>query len=95
MTSIIQVAVESHDEGDNVTRRARSQPPLLDAHVEQDLAIVQRWLRHSFPNSTPIPSSTHLEFKILNCQLRQEKRKGLARDNLMDQMWKIIKVTFS
>ena len=38
---------------------------------------------------------TDMEFEIFHCLLLHERRKGWARDYMMDRMWKTIEVIFS
>uniref|UniRef100_M1D9B3 Uncharacterized protein n=1 Tax=Solanum tuberosum TaxID=4113 RepID=M1D9B3_SOLTU len=100
MASSSQAATEADDEGGKddaweYTLPTRSQPPLLGAQVEEDLAAVRKRLRGSFASTTPVPPSTALEVEMLRRELCQERRKDLQRDHLMVRMWKTLKIIFS
>ncbi|KAH0665019.1 hypothetical protein KY285_026225 [Solanum tuberosum] len=77
------------------TLSTRSNHPLSGAQVEEDLVVVWTRLGRSFPSTTLVPPSTALEVKMLCRELHQVRRKGLERDRLMIQIWKVIRIIFT
>uniref|UniRef100_M1DCS3 Putative plant transposon protein domain-containing protein n=1 Tax=Solanum tuberosum TaxID=4113 RepID=M1DCS3_SOLTU len=63
--------------------------------VGEDLAAVRRRIGCPITTTTLVSPSTALELEMFRQELRQERRKGLARDRLLVQIRKAVKIMFT
>uniref|UniRef100_M1DK41 Putative plant transposon protein domain-containing protein n=1 Tax=Solanum tuberosum TaxID=4113 RepID=M1DK41_SOLTU len=67
---------------------SNDEDPLSGARIKEDLQAVRKRMGNAYAGFNLVPPSTALEVEMLRRQLRQERKKNIARDCLMIRLWK-------